>query len=96
MACLEFGSEVVIVRVEPPVRSPTREYPNRELGVLALAARTMGQRVYPPTVLPMDVHVLEIIGGIDLSLESRKADDFRRLAWGEIYQSALDFRRPRR
>lgn len=78
-------SDLLLVRVDPPIIGQKYGLGSRDIHTVVLAARHRGESLFPIRKWPVAVHVARLL--IDTPLKSAKVReaDLQVLAWAEIY-----------
>ncbi|MBS1849359.1 MAG: hypothetical protein JST79_00490 [Acidobacteria bacterium] len=63
------------------------------MSLIILATRYVGSSLFPINRWPMDVHVAVPLVGDPQRRETLRADEFKSMAWAELYRTEEDAQR---
>jgi hypothetical protein len=80
--------DLLLIRVEPPIRTRS----GQDLETVIVATRHKESSLFPVDKWPVFIHVAEpLVAQSDL-LEAVRSDEFRSIAWAELYRTEQEAR----
>jgi hypothetical protein len=84
--------DLMLVKIDPPLPGNTLGVREEEINLVIIATRHQGSSLFPITSWPVYVHVARPLIS-DPELRSRLGEDeFKSVAWAEIYRTEEDAR----
>jgi hypothetical protein len=86
-------NDLLLVRIDPPLSAMSDMPPGIDLSLVILATRYVGNSLFPVNKWPLDVHVaLPLVTELERR-ETLRADEFKSVAWAELYRTEEDAQR---
>ena len=83
-------NDLLLVRIAPRLPAVRDVAPGADMSLVLLATRYVGNSLFPINRWPMEVHVAVPLVGDPQHRETIAADEFKSVAWAELYRTEED------